>query len=119
MRYATALLTLVLCTASPALRAHAMLDHADPRVGASVAAPPREVSLWFTQKLEGSFSRMEVRDATGTRVDDGAARVDPANPAVLRVALKALPPGTYKVNWRVLSVDTHTTEGHFSFRVGQ
>jgi len=36
----------------------------------------------------------------------------------LRVALKPLPPGTYKVIWRVLSVDTHRTNGSFIFRVG-
>ena len=36
----------------------------------------------------------------------------------LRVSLKALPPGSYKVIWRVLSVDTHRTEGNFTFRVG-
>jgi methionine-rich copper-binding protein CopC len=35
------------------------------------------------------------------------------------VGLKALPPGTYQVHWRVLSVDTHKTEGNFSFSVGQ
>jgi hypothetical protein len=37
----------------------------------------------------------------------------------LRVPLKTLPPGTYKVIWRVLSVDTHRTQGDFTFRVGQ
>jgi len=36
----------------------------------------------------------------------------------LRVALKPLPAGTYKVIWRVLSVDTHRTNGSFTFRVG-
>jgi methionine-rich copper-binding protein CopC len=30
-----------------------------------------------------------------------------------------LSPGTYRVHWHVLSVDTHKTEGSFSFRVGQ
>jgi methionine-rich copper-binding protein CopC len=38
---------------------------------------------------------------------------------VLHVGLKPLPPGTYRVHWRVLSVDTHTTEGSFTFQVGQ
>jgi methionine-rich copper-binding protein CopC len=38
---------------------------------------------------------------------------------VMRIGLKPLPPGTYKVHWRVLSVDTHTTEGAFSFHVGK
>jgi methionine-rich copper-binding protein CopC len=37
----------------------------------------------------------------------------------MRVSVKTLPPGTYHVSWRVLSVDTHTTEGAFSFTVGR
>jgi copper resistance protein C len=37
----------------------------------------------------------------------------------MRIGLKALPPGTYKVNWHALSVDTHKTDGTFSFQVGQ
>jgi methionine-rich copper-binding protein CopC len=37
----------------------------------------------------------------------------------MHVSLKPLRPGTYKVSWRVLSVDTHTTEGTFTFRVGE
>jgi copper resistance protein C len=30
-----------------------------------------------------------------------------------------LSPGTYKVHWQALSVDTHKTQGSFSFHVGQ
>jgi len=36
----------------------------------------------------------------------------------LRIPVRALPAGTYKVIWRVLSVDTHRTQGDFTFRVG-
>jgi methionine-rich copper-binding protein CopC len=36
----------------------------------------------------------------------------------MSVPLRAAGPGTYHVNWRALSVDTHTTEGSFSFTVG-
>jgi methionine-rich copper-binding protein CopC len=57
-----------------------------------------------------------VRDANGTRVDQGKAKV---SGSVMHLGLKPLSPGTYKVQWRALSVDTHTTEGSFSFRVGQ
>ena len=39
--------------------------------------------------------------------------------AMLHVALKALPPGDYKVSWHVVSVDTHRTIGDFSFTVGR
>jgi hypothetical protein len=36
---------------------------------------------------------------------------------LLRVSLPKLVPGTYRVTWRVLSVDTHVTEGDFTFAV--
>jgi methionine-rich copper-binding protein CopC len=36
---------------------------------------------------------------------------------VLSVKLKTLPPGIYSVEWHVTSVDTHKTEGHFTFTV--
>ena len=100
---------------STAAHAHAFLDHASPRVGSTVRSAPHEVTLTFTQKLEPSFSSAQVRDASGARVDQGAH----ADGMVLHVPVKSLPPGTYKVHWRVLSVDTHTTEGNFSFRVGE
>jgi methionine-rich copper-binding protein CopC len=95
--------------------AHAFLDHAEPRVGSTVQSAPRELSLSFTQALEPAFSTVEVRDASGVRVDQGKARI---SADVMRIGLKPLPPGTYKVQWRALSVDTHTTEGSFSFQVG-
>jgi copper resistance protein C len=109
----------LLLTRPVGANAHAFLDHAEPRVGGSVPSAPREVSLWFTQNLEGSFSNAQVTNAAGARVDQGRARIDASDRTVMHVGLKPLPPGTYKVRWRVLSVDTHTTEGSFTFRVGQ
>ena len=98
--------------------AHAHLDHAIPAVGSTVAASPKEVSLWFTEALEAKFSTIEVHDAQGRSVQAGPATLARDNTAQLSVPLKALSPGTYKVIWRVLSVDTHRTEGDFTFRVG-
>jgi len=109
----SALLTIMAGTAA---RAHAFLDHAEPRVGSTVPTAPREVVLSYTQNLEPAFSSVEVSDANGARVDLGKPRI---NTSVMRVGLKQLPPGTYRVRWQVLSVDTHTTEGSFTFHVGQ
>jgi methionine-rich copper-binding protein CopC len=96
--------------------AHAMLDHAEPRVGNKVAAPPREVTLWFTQKLEQAFSTITVTNAAGQRVDSGKTRVSGSQ---MSVSLRPGGTGTYHVNWHVLSVDTHRTEGNFTFQVGE
>ena len=112
----TASAMLILAAGIIAADAHVLLDHADPRVGNTVKSP-HAVSLWFTQNLESGFSTIEVLDANGTPVQTGKAVVDGSDRKLLRVQLKTLPAGTYRVNWRVLSVDTHTTEGNFTFQV--
>lgn len=96
--------------------AHAFLDRSNPAVGATVVAP-KEVSIWFTERVEPAFSAIEVTDAAGARVDEGGTHPDPANPMLLHVAVKPLVPGQYKVSWHVVSVDTHHTRGDFAFNV--
>jgi methionine-rich copper-binding protein CopC len=98
-----------------AARAHAFLDHASPLVGSTVASSPHEVSLTFTQNLEAAFSSVQVTDANGARVDQGKPQV---SGSTMRIGLKSLSPGTYHVHWHALSVDTHKTEGSFTFHVG-
>jgi methionine-rich copper-binding protein CopC len=118
-RIGKALAALALLLAAPAAgHAHAFLDHASPLVGSTVATPPRELVLWFTEKLEPAFSSIEVRNMQGVAVQSGKAQLDRNDGTQLRVPLKALPGGTYQVIWRVLSVDTHRTQGSFSFHVG-
>lgn len=111
------IIVLIAVLAPLAAHAHAMLDRAMPPVGSTVAAAPREVVLTFTEKLEPAFSSIEVRNEAGAAMQAGKATAG-AQATQLRVPLKALPPGTYKVIWRVLSVDTHRTQGDFTFRVG-
>jgi hypothetical protein len=97
--------------------AHGLLERSDPRANATVRVPPTQVRLWFAGGIEAAYSRVEVRDEAGRRVDAGDGRVDADDRALLRVSLPALPPGRYTVVWRVLSVDSHVTEGRFTFRL--
>ena len=119
MRFLPSLVLAVVMTlaaAAPAF-AHAHLAKSEPAKGAVLHTVPTTVILWFTEKLEPAFSTVEVLDGSGKRVDEGKATVDPADHTVLRIALKALPPGTYKAVWRVVSVDSHSTNGDFTFKV--
>jgi copper resistance protein C len=95
--------------------AHAVLDRAEPRSGDKVANPPREVNLYFTEKLEAAFCSVTVTGPSGERVDSGKARVSGSQ---ISVSLKEGGVGTYHVIWRVLSVDTHKSDGSFTFEVG-
>ena len=96
--------------------AHAMLRHANPAAGSTVSPAPKAVQLTFSEELEPAFSTIEVRDAKGAGVNAGKASVAGTQ---MRVALKPLGPGTYKVIWHALSVDTHRTQGTFRFSVGK
>jgi hypothetical protein len=97
--------------------AHAFLEHAVPPVGATVPSAPDRVSLRFTQRLEPAFSRVQVLDAAGKRVDRDDSTVLGYDAALLTTSVGPLAPGRYVVKWRVLSVDTHVTEGDYTFTV--
>src|ERR1700746_1251481 len=88
-----------------AAHAHAMLDHANPLVGSTVASAPREIALTFTQNLEAAFSSVQVTDANGARVDQGKAQI---SGSTMRVGLKSLAAGPYPGRWDCVSGDTHT-----------
>ena len=104
--------------AAAAAHAHAHLDRASPAAGATLAVAPTEVTLHFTQQLEPKFSTIVVRDAAGKQVDKGDSHVSGEDLSGLKVSLQPLGSGSYKVEWRVISVDTHATKGEYSFRVG-
>jgi hypothetical protein len=98
-------------------QAHAFLDHTAPRVGAVVKAAPAALRLTFTQAVEVPFCRVSVTGPPGFG-GAGAVHSTPSQPATLTVDLRSpAPPGAYVVHWRVLSVDTHVTEGDFSYQV--
>jgi methionine-rich copper-binding protein CopC len=117
MKRVLLVILLAACVACSTARAHAFLDHAAPAVGSTVHAPPAQVRLWFTQQLEPAFSSVRVVDRSDKRVDRGDSNVDARDGTILQVSVPALATGRYRVVWRVLSVDTHVTEGDFTFDV--
>ena len=115
---AAAAAMLALAAAMEPAGAHAFLDHASPAVGSALPTAPAAVAIWYTQDLEPAFSTLTVTDQGGQRVDLGNVQIPSGHPDELQVGLKPLPPGTYTVNWHVVSVDTHPTQGTFTFNVG-
>jgi copper resistance protein C len=109
------LASLTLALLPQAASAHAHLDHSVPAVGSTVTPAPQDITLTFTQNLEPAFSGVEVDDASGARVDQGEAKI---SSNTMQIGLKPLMPGNYTVHWHAVSVDTHKTQGDFSFSVG-
>lgn len=108
---------LLILTGTGGVEAHAFLKDSEPPVGGTVQTSPNEVRIRFTENIEPAFSSIKVFDAAGKQVDKRDVHLDRSDRALLHVSLPRLGAGIYKVVWRVVSVDTHVTNGNFTFRV--
>jgi methionine-rich copper-binding protein CopC len=97
-------------------RAHAYPAVSIPNNGATVTEPPREVRIQFTEGIEITFSQITVKGPNGELVSQGKLRKLADD--TMAIDLKPLGPGNYFVEWQVLSVDTHITDGTLRFTVG-
>jgi methionine-rich copper-binding protein CopC len=96
--------------------AHSFPEEENPAAGQTVAAAPSEVKIKFDAPIEKLFATVAVLDADGQNLADGAPEVS-SDGIELTVKLRALKPGGYTVKWGVVCVDTHHTEGSYSFTV--
>lgn len=97
--------------------AHAHLVKSDPPVGGT-SAPTAILRLTFSEGIEVKFSKVEVAMDDGMDMGPAKIALDPKDDKVVVVTLPAqLDPGSYKVTWHVVSVDTHKTQGDFTFSV--
>jgi copper transport protein len=118
-RFALVLSLILIFTFEAPVFAHAELVRSIPEQNASLPRAPAQIELFLSESIEPSFSRIQVLDSNGARVDNNDSRVDAADPTHLTVSLRSLPDGVYTVAWQVLSaVDGHVTQGAFPFGVG-
>jgi len=97
--------------------AHAFLSQAVPPVDGTVASSPKEIRLTFSEGVEPRFSGIELATSDGRAIATAPATPEPGDTKQLVLVLPPLAPGRYKVSWHVVSVDTHRTEGAYSFAV--
>lgn len=97
--------------------AHAALERTQPADDAVLSTSPTQVQLWFSRALEPSFSKVQVFDQTGKKVDKGNAAINANDAKLLEVSVPTLPSGTYKVVWRIVALDGHKAKGEFKFTV--
>ena len=120
-RLLTVLVALLILVSLPAgaAQGHAFLERSDPAANSVLPQAPREVRMWFTEPLEPAYSRAELFDAQGRRVETEPSQVG-TDPKELVLPLPPdLPRGTYTVLWRnVSAADGHPQVGFFSFTIG-
>jgi methionine-rich copper-binding protein CopC len=114
-RWLTAGLLTALLLTPELVRAHAYLIKSIPARRAVLMRTPARVQLWFNERLEPQFSHVSVWNQEGTQVDLQDVEVGSDDPRRLSVSVPPLPPGTYTVKYRVLSVDSHVVDDQFLF----
>jgi methionine-rich copper-binding protein CopC len=100
-----------------AASAHSFPEEESPKAGQNLAGPPSEVTIKFDAPIEKLFAKLEVTGAEGQNLAVGAPQVSDDG-IQLSVKLGALKPGDYTVKWAVVCLDTHHTNGSYTFSVG-
>jgi methionine-rich copper-binding protein CopC len=103
-------------------QAHPKLLSSTPAEGATVAAPEK-IELHFSEKLTTQFSAAklimtEMPGMSHSPMGVKAMIAGGADPKMMVITPAApLTSGTYKVEWRAVSSDTHPITGAVTFKV--
>lgn len=95
--------------------AHAYVAKSVPQQESELKDSPAEIRLLFTEKINTDLSTATLKDATGKTI---STKQSGENGEWLILSVPPLENGVYYVDWQVLSVDSHVTEGSFRFAVG-
>lgn len=100
--------------------AHAHLESSEPAKDAVVHAAPTEVTLHFTEELEASMSKLEVKNLdTGKVVSEGKPRYLNDDKSALQVSIKdpasITKKARFEVSWKAVSKDSHKMPGKYEF----
>lgn len=119
---AIVLLALLLAAGAPnGASAHARLTVAAPASGTALAAFPARFELTFSEPVDLTYSAATLRTALNEPVATASLATNDDRLTLYATLPDAtsIPPGTYALLWRVLSiVDGHVTTGVIAFSVG-
>lgn len=111
-------LALGLCLLSAPAFAHAHLKSATPATDATIATPPTELDLTFSEGVNPNFTGVTLRGPDKTAVATGPATLGAGRDTTLVVPVPApLAAGTYTVDWHALATDGHKTSGSYHFTI--
>lgn len=96
--------------------AHAHLRTPSPAPDSIVAAPA-DLRLSFSEGVEPAFSEVTLVNDKGEVVKTQVHRADGDDSTLIAAPALPLSTGAWDVQWKVVSVDTHRSEGHYRFTI--
>jgi len=98
--------------------AHAELLSTNPTAGAVLDESPATITLTFSEPVEINLGGIRLFDGSGNEVDVGATKHPDGHDSQVGVDVGELANGSYVVDWRVVSADSHPVQGAFTFQIG-
>ena len=112
----TAVVVSSLVIAAAPASAHASLVASTPDSGSVVQQRPSQVRLTFSEPVEAGRGAVGVTAPDGTPLVGVRSSTDPKDRTTVVAGLpRLLAPGTYRVTYRVLSIDGHPVGGEIRF----
>ena len=102
---------------APPPATHATLVSSEPTANSRLTASPPRVRLVYSEPVEGRLARVTLVPTTGAPIVLRAG-ADPRDVHAVIAVVDSLAPGSYRVEWRVVSADGHPVDGKFVFAVG-
>ena len=97
--------------------AHAIMVKSQPEIDSILTESPKQVDVWFNDKVGSEYKALAVINSTGKRMDNKDVTQETFDHSHLYITVPELPPDTYTVRYRVVSIDTHIVTGKFKFTV--
>lgn len=97
--------------------AHAIMVKSQPEQNEILTTSPKQIDVWFNDKVGGEYKAVAVIDSKGNRVDNKDVQQEMLDGSHLYCTVPNLPPDTYTVRYRVVSIDTHIVTGKFQFTI--
>lgn len=97
--------------------AHVHMDKSQPAKSEILTSAPAVVQLWFSGVVSAEWSKIEVTNIKGDRVDNGAVSNIDNDPKSLQINLKPIGTGSYEIKWSAVANDGHRIKGSSPFSV--
>ncbi len=98
--------------------AHAELLSTEPASAAVLDQPPGQIVLRFDEAVDTVADGVRLFNGAGDPIDVGKPQHLDGDAKVVVAAVPELADGSYVVDWRVASADSHAIHAAFTFQVG-
>ena len=117
VRSFVAMAGLALLASGSAVALHNHLTKSAPAEDEVLAAAPRVIRLWFSEKPEPAFSSITLLGADSAKVEVGKAEATDDTLSVSFAIKAPLSAGAYQVRWRTAGKDGHAVRGTYRFSI--